>query len=94
MTQDNYQLSNQPQFNEDSFTQCLKQAYQDRIQYSRLSHHAIVALDPIETNELSSEYVAEYKNTSNQLPTHIFKLTNHAYLHMRRTGIDQSILLK
>ncbi|CAO3703668.1 unnamed protein product [Rhizopus stolonifer] len=37
-------------------------------------------------------YVAEYKDALANLPAHIYKLTNQAYLHMRRTGIDQSIL--
>ncbi|EPB89180.1 hypothetical protein HMPREF1544_04047 [Mucor circinelloides 1006PhL] len=69
--------------------------------YHRLGDNAIVAVNSNHRQHsqsqhtLSLEYVAEYKTTAltTQLPVHLFKTVNQCYLHMRRTAIDQSILL-
>ncbi|KAL7331866.1 hypothetical protein PS15p_203994 [Mucor circinelloides] len=69
--------------------------------YHRLGDNAIVAVNSNHRHHsqnqhtLSLEYVAEYKTTAltTQLPVHLFKTVNQCYLHMRRTAIDQSILL-
>lgn len=99
MTKNKYDLSQLSQQTEDELTACLKSAFQNNVIYSRIGDSALVAINPYKTLPLQSiQYVAEYKDTGSELleplPAHIFKLTNQAYLHMRRTGIDQSLILK
>lgn len=84
---------------EDNLTQCLKSAFANNVIHSRISDSALVVVNPYKTlPQQSSQYVAEYRDTEadalEPLPTHVYKLTNQAYLHMRRTGIDQSLILK
>lgn len=99
MTKNKYDLFQLSQHTEDELTSYLKSAFQNNVIYSRISDSALVAINPYKTLPLQSiQYVAEYKDTGSDLleplPAHIFKLTNQAYLHMRRTGIDQSLILK
>lgn len=98
-THNKFDLSDQDQITEDSVTQCLKYGFTSNVIYSRISDSAIVAINPYKQMPSQSlQYVAEYKDTGSDalepLPTHINKLTNQAYLHMRRTGIDQSVILR
>lgn len=98
-TTNKFDLSDQDQITEDSLTQCLKTGFTSNVIYSRISDSAIVAMNPYKKMPSQSlQYVAEYKDTGSDalepLPTHINKLTNQAYLHMRRTGIDQSLILR
>ncbi|KAI9476259.1 MAG: chitin synthase-domain-containing protein [Benjaminiella poitrasii] len=81
---------------EDGMAECLKRAFQSNVIYSRLNDSALVALNPYKSMPFeSTSYVAEYKDPDGlePLPTHLYRLVNQAYLHMRRTGIDQSIIL-
>ncbi|KAI8087609.1 uncharacterized protein B0P05DRAFT_368593 [Gilbertella persicaria] len=92
-----FELADTSQKTEDSLTQTLKAAFQTNTIYSRISDSTYVAINPYKSfPNQSLQYVAEYKDTGSDalepLPTHIYKLTNQAYLHMRRTGIDQSII--
>lgn len=83
----------QDQPSEDSLTQCLKNNFSKNVFYSSISPCALLAVNPYKSLPTESTmYVAEYKDALANLPAHIYKLTNQAYLHMRRTGIDQSIL--
>jgi chitin synthase len=98
MSSNKFDLSSQEQLTEDSLTRCLKAGFQGNVIYSRISDSALVAVNPFKALPIQSlQYVAEYKDTGadvmEPLPTHIYKLTNQAYLHMRRTGIDQSLIL-
>jgi chitin synthase len=98
MSSNKFDLSSQDQQTEDSLTQCLKAGFQGNVIYSRISDSTLVAINPFKSLPIQSlQYVAEYKDTGadamEPLPTHIYKLTNQAYLHMRRTGIDQSLIL-
>lgn len=91
-------MSDQQEYTEDGLTACLKSAFLSNVIYSRIGDSALVAMNPYKNMPLQSlQYVAEYKDTGSDalepLPTHIYKLTNQAYLHMRRTGIDQSLIL-
>ncbi|KAK4515380.1 inositol hexakisphosphate and diphosphoinositol-pentakisphosphate kinase [Mucor velutinosus] len=97
-THNKFDLSDQDQITEDGVTQCLKYGFTSNVIYSRISDSAIVAINPYKQMPSHSlQYVAEYKDTGSDalepLPMHINKLTNQAYLHMRRTGIDQSLIL-
>ncbi|KAI8983426.1 chitin synthase-domain-containing protein [Pilobolus umbonatus] len=93
-----FDLCDQKEHNEDSLTQCLKIGFTNNVVYSKISDSALVSINPYKLlPPQSPQYVAEYKDTGSDalepLPTHIYKLTNQAYLHMRRTGIDQSLIL-
>ncbi|KAI7901255.1 chitin synthase-domain-containing protein [Cokeromyces recurvatus] len=81
---------------EDGITETLRCAFQSNVIYSRISDTAIIALNPYKSMPLeNTSYVAEYKDPDGlePLPTHLYKIVNQAYLHMRRTGIDQSLIL-
>lgn len=94
-----FDLSDQGQKTEDNITQVLKAGFQSNIFYSCISDTAVVAINPFKNIPAqSSQYIAQYKDAETDnvdpLPTHIYNLSNRAYLHMRRTGIDQSIIFK
>ncbi|KAI7848488.1 chitin synthase-domain-containing protein [Circinella umbellata] len=86
---------------EDSITASLRVRYENDIIYTRINDAILVALNPYKNtlqSHTSPEYVTEYKEiqteaTDQQLPPHLYQLANQAYLHMRRTGVDQSIFL-
>ncbi|KAL9538457.1 hypothetical protein MBANPS3_010917 [Mucor bainieri] len=82
----------------------LRTLYESGGSYYRLGDNAIVAVNSSSTshqyndnnNQQSLDYVAEYKSTTTrtaELPFHLYQAVNQCYLHMRRTAIDQSILL-
>jgi chitin synthase len=88
---------------DEDLSQILKARYEQDCIYTRIGDQALVSVNPnknlsICTDDQSLNYVAEYKDTSgqnaNQLPPHIFQLVNQTYLHMRRTGVDQSIIIR
>lgn len=82
----------------ENIVTALKHSYESNQLYVRISDNILVSLvNTIFDTSTSLDYVAEYKDTSgsdHSLPPHLFQLINQAYLHMRRTGIDQSILLQ
>jgi chitin synthase len=95
------QLNRDPQ--SDEIADILRQRYLNDLTYTNISPSVLVALNPYNSNEkqqnLKADYVAEYKDTSSAKSNqwrepHIFQLVNHAYLHMRRTSINQSILFR
>ncbi|KAI8384891.1 chitin synthase-domain-containing protein [Radiomyces spectabilis] len=85
---------------EDNITATLKLRFQNDIIYTSINDSVLVVVNPCKEMSQSQEslqYVAEYKDTSARdiepVVPHVFRLINQAYLHMRRTGIDQSIIL-
>ncbi|OAD77723.1 glycosyltransferase family 2 protein, partial [Phycomyces blakesleeanus NRRL 1555(-)] len=79
--------------NQDTLISTLKIRFDNDIYYTRISDIALVAINSYKSS-FTADYVTEYKDTAeHSLPPHVFQLTNQAYFHMRRTGIDQSILL-
>ena len=81
----------------------LKCRYETNQLYTRVSDGILIAMSDsnkiIDHNEqISLDYVSEYKHNSGEatlkLPPHIYQTVNQIYLHMRRTNIDQSILLR
>lgn len=86
---------------EDAVVQHLKSRYESNLLYTRIGDGILIAIVNNQSEgfqeQESLKYVAEYKDTSGTraaLPPHIFQAVNQVYLHMRRTGIDQSILLR
>jgi chitin synthase len=91
------------EINEDSLIRQLKIRYESNLLYTRISDNGLVVLNSNinrhENNndfQVSLDYVTEYKNTSikSKNSTHVYQMVNQIYLHMRRTGIDQSIVLR
>ncbi|KAG1474303.1 hypothetical protein G6F56_000440 [Rhizopus delemar] len=93
-------LSEIEDVNEEKIVSVLKERFlKDQI-YTRVKHSLLIVVNPYKDSretiqEISERYLAEYKNTDikEQLPAHIFQHINQAYFHMRRTRIDQSVLL-
>ncbi|KAI9493414.1 chitin synthase-domain-containing protein [Zychaea mexicana] len=85
---------------EDSITATLRVRFENDTIYTRINDGILVALNPYKDtlqSHTSPEYVAEYKEIQTEalepLPPHLYQIANQAYLHMRRTGVDQSIFL-
>ena len=100
--EDKIDLSAIQNITQESITSTLRERYQKDNIYTRINNSALVAVNPykplpIFSDSTIQEYVADYKDTSGQrasLPPHAFQLASQAYLHMRRTGQDQSIILR
>ncbi|KAJ2760004.1 hypothetical protein H4S06_001948, partial [Coemansia sp. BCRC 34490] len=68
--------------------------------YTNIGTRILVAMNPFEAQEASSDdsamrYVDDYRDTSSgrpELAPHIFKTAEQAYLHMRQTGLNQSLV--
>ncbi|KAI9312902.1 chitin synthase-domain-containing protein [Dichotomocladium elegans] len=87
---------------DDSLCQCLRARYETYQVYTRLGANQLVALNPgkplaLNDDQTGLEYVASYKDTDVQQrvaqPPHVFDLANRAYFYMRRTGLDQAVVL-
>ncbi|KAL1920103.1 uncharacterized protein VTP21DRAFT_1249 [Calcarisporiella thermophila] len=86
---------------EDDIIGNLKERFQQGHTFTALGDVALIVVNPFKelpclSEATSAEYVLEYKNTAKDrdpLPPHIYKLTSSAYFHMRRTGLDQSVVL-
>jgi chitin synthase len=100
--EDKADLSTINNISQDSITSTLRERYQKDNIYTRINSSALVAINPYKTLPIFSdstiqEYVTDYKDTSGQrasLPPHAFQLAAQTYLHMRRTGQDQAIILR
>ncbi|ORX48286.1 hypothetical protein DM01DRAFT_1309811 [Hesseltinella vesiculosa] len=81
---------------DDSLAAALKVRYDNGSVYVKVGDAIMIALNPNQDRQHeSSQYVAAYKDTQGQvgaLPPHVYEIANQAYMHMRRTGIDQSVL--
>ncbi|KAJ1832615.1 hypothetical protein LPJ63_003395 [Coemansia sp. RSA 2711] len=68
--------------------------------YTSVGTRLLVALNPFEAQDTSSDdaalrYVDDYRDTSAERPElapHVFKTAEQAYLHMRQTGLNQSLV--
>ncbi|KAJ2624111.1 hypothetical protein H4R22_005071, partial [Coemansia sp. RSA 1290] len=68
--------------------------------YTNIGTRLLVALNPFEAQDASSDesamrYVDDYRDTSTvrpELAPHVFKTAEQAYLHMRQTGLNQSLI--
>lgn len=98
----NTDLSKLESSSEEDLTTVLKSRYEQDYIYTRIGDQVLVSVNPNKSLSLCSDAhsldcVAEYKDISGQnagqLSPHIFQLVNQTYLHMRRTGVDQSIIV-
>ncbi|KAJ2051377.1 hypothetical protein H4S04_002016 [Coemansia sp. S16] len=101
-TDDLSQLRNAGELTADEAINTLVGRYEQRPYcqpYTSVGDRLLVAFNPNESLELSSDksalqYIDDYRDTSasrEPLPPHIFKVAEQSYLHMRRTGLSQSI---
>ncbi|KAJ2896585.1 hypothetical protein GGI21_005030, partial [Coemansia aciculifera] len=101
-TDDLSQLRNAGELTADGVINAFVSRYEQRPHcqpYTSVGDRLLVAFNPNEGLELSSDksalqYIDDYRNTSptrEPLPPHIFKVAEQSYLHMRRTGLSQSI---
>jgi chitin synthase len=86
----------------DELADILRQRYLNDLIYTNVNASILIALNPYnnhEQNNTNTDYIAEYKDTASAKANqwrepHLYQLVNHAYLHMRRTSINQSILFR
>ncbi|KAK9767698.1 hypothetical protein K7432_002301 [Basidiobolus ranarum] len=86
---------------EDSFTHCIQGRFEQAQLYTKINNSALIAVNSFgpekENTAISQQYIeACYRDTSgnpHNLPSHIYELAAKVYLHLRRTGVDQSIIL-
>jgi chitin synthase len=99
----NTDLSKLESSSEEDLTMVLKSRYEQDHIYTRIGDQVLVSVNPNKSLSICSDansldYVAEYKDirgqNTGQLAPHIFQLVNQTYLHMRRTGVDQSIVVR
>ncbi|KAJ1730504.1 hypothetical protein LPJ61_002974 [Coemansia biformis] len=68
--------------------------------YTNIGTRLLVALNPFTAQDACSDtsalrYVDDYRDTSPdrvELPPHVFRTAEQAYLHMRQTGLSQSLV--
>ncbi|KAJ2814344.1 hypothetical protein GGI24_006417 [Coemansia furcata] len=101
-TDDLSQLRNAGELTADEAINTLVSRYEQRPHcqpYTSVGDRLLIAFNPNESLELSSDkaalqYIDDYRDTSagrEPLPPHMFKVAEQSYLHMRRTGLSQSI---
>ncbi|ORX86313.1 hypothetical protein K493DRAFT_411343 [Basidiobolus meristosporus CBS 931.73] len=96
-----YDLALLPSPSEEDIAHALQENFQHDSVYLKIAAHILVSLNPQrepssrEDAELE-EYARDLRNIApnygDRLAPHIFQTVNHAYLEMRRTGCNQSIV--
>ncbi|KAI8368723.1 chitin synthase-domain-containing protein [Blakeslea trispora] len=94
-------LADIQQVTEDHLITALRDRFLGNQLYTRIGTSSLLFINPYkdcreEIEQISQNYLAEYKITDNRhekLPAHIFQHVNQSYFHMRRTGSNQSIIL-
>ncbi|KAJ1910342.1 hypothetical protein IWQ60_010705 [Tieghemiomyces parasiticus] len=94
------QLTNYASILDDDVVEVLNNRYRKDAIYTQIGTRALVAVNPNSSLEIFNDvhvqqYVDDYRNTSGQrtvLDPHIFQVAANAYLMMRRTGVDQSLV--
>ncbi|RUS12591.1 hypothetical protein BC937DRAFT_87461 [Endogone sp. FLAS-F59071] len=88
---------------EDAITGALQQRFKRDLPYTRIGASTLVVVNPYKIleqlndaalNEYADVY---YRNTSGQkknLQPHIYEMAARVYFHMRRTGENQSVVLR
>jgi chitin synthase len=94
-------LNSRENVSSDKIAEILRTKYLNDLTYTNLSPSILIALNPYQRSEinLTQDYILEYKDTANAKVNqwrepHLYQLVNHAYLHMRRTSSNQSILFQ
>ena len=87
---------------DDVIVTCLRERFMTDTIYTNIGSSALVAVNPHKyvasnADSILQKYAANYRDTTENkttLPPHIFQLANNAYYHMRRTALDQSLIIR
>ena len=88
---------------EDSIVNMLQGRYKRNQVYTRAGHSNLIVLNPYQPLEALNDATlqayadAGYRDVSENKPflqPHVYDLAARVYFHMRRTGEDQSIILR
>jgi chitin synthase len=88
---------------EEAVSSLLQSRFKRDLPYTRLGHSTLVVVNPFKPLELLNDATlnsyaeAGYKDVSGQNPhlqPHVYDLATRVYFHMRRSGEDQSIVLR
>jgi chitin synthase len=88
------------QKNKSSVVNTLQQRYSQQKFYTKVGDRVLLSVNPCKEVDDHSPanremYVQNYRNISEdreRLPAHIFQLANTIYFHLKRSGIDQSVV--
>jgi chitin synthase len=89
--------------NEEAVASLLQSRFKRDLPYTRLGQSTLVVVNPYKPLEqlndatLNTYTEAGYKDVSGQNPhlqPHVYDLATRVYFHMRRSGEDQSIVLR
>ncbi len=96
-------LNNGSTPSEDSITNLLSNRFKRNQPYTRLGYSNLVVINPYQSLEILNNITLKsyadigYRNViENKLfmQPHVYELATTTYFHMRRTGEDQSIILR
>lgn len=88
---------------EDSITHLLQSRFKRNQPYTRLGHSTLIVVNPYQPLEILNDVTLNtyadigYRNIVENKPfmqPHVYDLAARVYFHMRRTGEDQSIILR
>ncbi|KZT54073.1 glycosyltransferase family 2 protein [Calocera cornea HHB12733] len=101
--QDIEDLTTSPSTSDDVIVSILRERFLSDSIYTAVGNSALVIVNPYKyvpsnADNVMLDYAAEYRDTDTSedrqpRPPHIFQLANNAYFHMRRTNMDQCILM-
>lgn len=97
-------LSHLPVITSDSIFSVLRDRFYSSLPYTAVSTSVLISVNPYassgnrNSDDTLREYTRNYRETNQQnrgvpLAPHIFGHACNAYFYMRRTGLDQSILI-
>jgi chitin synthase len=88
---------------EEAISNLLANRYKRNLPYTQLGFADLIVINPYQTLELLNDATLKsyaevgYKDLTAQKPSlqpHVYQLATRVYFHMRRTGQDQSIILR
>lgn len=88
---------------EEAISNLLANRYKRNLPYTQLGFSNLIVVNPYQPLELLNDATLKsyaeigYKDLSEQklsLQPHVYELATRVYFHMRRTGEDQSIILR
>lgn len=97
-----YSLNGSPP-TEEAILNFLANRYKKNLPYTQLGYSTLIVINPYQHLELLNDATLEsyaeigYRDLSDHKPAlqpHVYDLATKVYFHMRRTGEDQSIILR
>ena len=97
-----YQLGGPPP-SEEAVSNMLASRYKRTLPYTQLGYSSLIVVNPYQPLELLNDATLRsyadigYKDLSEKKPAlqpHVYELATKVYFNMRRTGEDQSVILR